>query len=134
VEIGVDALDQPANVGVFILLNGVGSLDIAGGGNSVGDGFMIGRPDCWCYKYHCRGDYNGVKTGPFQVQLLDLQGLAAAYNKMDAAMPAGGICADFNHTKTGPFRVQLLDLQDLAANYNKMAVTLCPADNYNEMY
>jgi hypothetical protein len=93
-----------------------------------------GRPDCWCYKYHCRGDYNGVKTGPFQVQLLDLQGLAAAYNKMDAAMPAGGICADFNHTKTGPFRVQLLDLQDLAANYNKMAVTLCPADNYNEMY
>lgn len=43
--VGIDALDQLANVGVFILLNGVGSMDISGASNSVGDGIIIGRPD-----------------------------------------------------------------------------------------
>jgi hypothetical protein len=90
-----------------------------------------GKPDCWCYQYQCRGDINGKKTGPYRVQLLDLQLLAAAYLKSDAdlAKIAGGICSDINHTKTGPYRVQLLDLQRLASYYLKSdaAVPSCDA-------
>jgi hypothetical protein len=84
-----------------------------------------GKPDCWCYRHQCRGDVNGQKTGPFQVQLLDLQLLAAAYNLF--VLPPGGICADVNHKKTGPFRVQLLDLQELAKYYNIFVVPQCDA-------
>jgi hypothetical protein len=86
-----------------------------------------GKPKCWCYGRQCRGDINGLKTGPNWVQLLDLQLLAAAYNKTDTQLAAipNGICADVNHKKTGPNRVQLLDLQELAKYYNK-AETLVP--------
>lgn len=43
--IGIDALDQPADIAVFLLLNGVGSLDIAGASNGVGDGFIAKSGD-----------------------------------------------------------------------------------------
>jgi hypothetical protein len=78
-------------------------------------------PDCWCYARQCRGDINGKKTGPYRVSLLDLQILAAAFNKMDAQLAAisGGICADINHKKTGPYRVGLLELQALSNYFNK---------------
>ncbi|MCK5473710.1 MAG: hypothetical protein KAI59_06720, partial [Planctomycetes bacterium] len=69
-----------------------------------------GKPACWCYPRQCRGDINGLKGGPFWVQLLDLSALVAAYGKLDAALPVDGICADLNHLKSGPFRVNLLDL------------------------
>ncbi len=80
-----------------------------------------GRQGCWCYARQCRGDINGKKTGPFRVQLLDLQILAAAFNKNDnkLAQVPGGICADVNHKKTGPSRVKLLDLQELSKYFNK---------------
>jgi hypothetical protein len=80
-----------------------------------------GKPLCWCYARQCRGDINGKKTGPYIVQLLDLQLLAQAYLKSDAdlAKIAGGICSDINHKKTGPYRVQLLDLQELNKYYLK---------------
>ena len=80
-----------------------------------------GKPDCWCYARQCRGDFNGKKTGPFWVHLLQLQALSVAFNKTDAQLAAipGGICADINHKKTGPYRVQLLDLQEFAKYFNK---------------
>jgi hypothetical protein len=89
-----------------------------------------GKPDCWCYARQCRGDINGKKTGPYWVQLLDLQALSAAFNKMDVPLAAipNGICADVNHKKTGPYRVQLLDLQALSSYFNKMEASV-PACN-----
>ena len=106
------------------------------------DWVAFGKPDCWCYRRQCRGDINGQTTGPFPVQLLDLQALSAAFNKFDAQLPADGICADINHLRTGPFRVQLLDLQILASYFNKFLAqtpqcdldgdgVLTPADKYN---
>jgi hypothetical protein len=86
------------------------------------DWFFLNKPDCWCYQRQCRGNINGKKTGPYWVQLLDLQAFSAAFNKMDAQLAAipNGICADINHKKTGPYRVQLLDLQELSKYFNKM--------------
>jgi hypothetical protein len=80
-----------------------------------------GKPDCWCYARQCRGDINGKKTGPYWVQLLDLQAFSAAFNKTDAQLAAipGGICADVKHRKTGPYRVGLLVLQTLSSYFNK---------------
>ena len=80
-----------------------------------------GKPNCWCYQYQCRGDINGKKNFGVRVQLLDLQALAAAFNKNDAALAAipNGICADVNHKKNFGVRVQLLDLQELAKYFNK---------------
>jgi hypothetical protein len=90
---------------------------------------------CWCYSRQCRGDVNGKKTGPYWIQLLDLQILAATYLKSDAQVAAigGGICADIDHKKIGPYRVQLIDLQQLAKYYLKgdAQVPLCNAAYYN---
>ena len=70
-----------------------------------------GKPDCWCYSRQCRGDVDGIKTGPFWIGSLDKAVLRAAFNKTDIELAdiPNGICADFNKTKTGPFRVQSLD-------------------------
>jgi hypothetical protein len=89
------------------------------------DWITWGMPDCWCYARQCRGDINGKKTGPYRISLLDLQILAAAFNKNDATLSkvfifgVPGICADINHKKTGPYRVHLLDLQELSKYFNK---------------
>jgi hypothetical protein len=89
--------------------------------NEYADWVAWGRPDCWCYARQCRGDINGLKTGPYWVQLLDLQLFAQAYLKNDADLDkiAGGICSDINHRKMGPFRINLSDLQELANYYLK---------------
>ena len=69
------------------------------------------KPDCWCYPRQCRGDVNGLKTGPFWVALNDLQQFRLAISKQEFQLPVNGICSDLNHTKTGPFWVALNDLQ-----------------------
>jgi len=84
-----------------------------------------GKPDCWCYSRQCRGDINGLKHGPFWVQVLDLDLFKAAFNKTDIQLPTGGICADLNHVKHGPFRVQVLDLDIFKIYFNKIE-TLVP--------
>jgi len=78
-----------------------------------------GKPDCWCYSRQCRGDINGLKHGPFWVQVLDLDLFKAAFNKTDIQLPTGGICADLDHKKYGPFRVQILDLDIFKIYFNK---------------
>jgi len=92
-----------------------------------------GRPDCWCYARQCRGDINGLKHGPFWVQILDLDLFKAAFNKIDTALPAGGICADLNHIKHGPFRVQVLDLDIFKTYFNKIETLVpeCDPTHYN---
>jgi len=86
------------------------------GGNAgppeYADWVAWGYPNCWCYKYQCRGDINGKKTTLWRVQSLDLALFRAAFFKKDpelAAIP-NGICADLGHRKTTLWRVQALDL------------------------
>jgi hypothetical protein len=92
-----------------------------------------GKPDCWCYSRQCRGDINGLKHGPFWVQVLDLNLFKAAFNKTDVQLPPGGICADLNHVKHGPFRVQVLDLDIFKIYFNKIE-TLVPECNQLPIY
>ena len=76
----------------------------------------IGEPNCWCYKFNCRGDSDDQQIGPFRVQSEDLAAFRTAFNKDDtilpsilyvtgAGVPVKGICADFDRRKIGPFRV-----------------------------
>jgi uncharacterized Zn-binding protein involved in type VI secretion len=92
-----------------------------------------GKPDCWCYARQCRGDIDGMKYGPFWVQVVDLDRFKAAFNKIDTALPPGGICADLDHTKYGPFRVQVVDLDIFKAYFNKIEslVPECDPTHYN---
>jgi hypothetical protein len=97
------------------------------------DWVLWGKPDCWCYPRQCRGDINGLLTGPFWVQQLDKDAFRAAYNKGDTLLPADGICADLDHLKIGPFRVQQLDKDIFRLYYNKSAALVpeCDATHYN---
>ncbi|MHC4498587.1 MAG: DUF7901 domain-containing protein, partial [Planctomycetota bacterium] len=36
------------------------------------DWVALGKPDCWCYRWQCRGDIDGIQTGPFHVAIPDL--------------------------------------------------------------
>ena len=95
-----------------------------------------GRPECWCYLRQCRGDADGIKTGPFWVAIPDLNALKAALNKIDTVLATipNGICSDFDHTKTGPFRVAIPDLNIFRTYFNKpelvvpecYCVDICP--------
>jgi hypothetical protein len=95
------------------------------------DWVAFGEPECWCYQKNCRGDYDGLLSGPFRVGIPDLQGFLAAYNQI--VLPAGGICADFDHVPSGPFRVGIPDLQTLLQYYNQLdsIVPVCDSTNYN---
>jgi hypothetical protein len=94
-----------------------------------------GKPLCWCYARQCRGDADGIKTGPFWVAIPDLNMFRAAFNKTDIVLGsiANGICSDNDHTKTGPFRVAIPDLNVFRLYFNKpeLSVPECPMDNLN---
>jgi len=96
------------------------------GGNAgpmeYSDWVSWGSPDCWCYCRQCRGDVDGTKTGPFYIAAPDLILFSAAFGKVNALLPPGGICSDLDHKQTGPFRVAAPDLIILAAYFGKMAV------------
>jgi hypothetical protein len=90
-----------------------------------------GKPDCWCYARQCRGDADGVKTGPFWVAIPDLNMFRAAFNKTDLVLQgiANGICSDADHTKTGPFRVAIPDLNIFRLYFNKPELSVPECDN-----
>jgi hypothetical protein len=79
-----------------------------------------GKPNCWCYARQCRGNIKGFKYGPFWVAVYDLDLFKAAFNKTDAQLPPGAVCADLNHVKHGPFRVQVLDLDIFKTYFDKI--------------
>lgn len=101
------------------------------------DWVTFGKPDCWCYKFQCRGDVNGIKEliGLTQIGATDLNVFKGAFGKAPALIPAGGICADLNHAKelVGTARVGATDLTQFKLYYGKSAAQLteCPMDNYN---
>lgn len=85
-----------------------------------------GEPDCWCYRRHCRGDADGVMSGPFHVAMPDLQLLIPYFNVFGIT---DALCADFDHITAGPFRVGMPDLQLLIPWFNVMDI---PAGNVPE--
>jgi hypothetical protein len=89
-----------------------------------------GKPACWCYARQCRGDADGIRTGPFWVAIPDLVIFRSAFNKIDTVLRdvTNGICADFDHIKTGPFRVAIPDLNIFRQYFNKpeLQVPECP--------
>ena len=93
-----------------------------------------GKPDCWCYPRQCRGDMNGLKTGPFWVQQLDKDLFRYTFGKTDTAlsMTPNGICADLNHTKTGPFRVQALDKDIFRLYFNQSEFLVPPCSGVDD--
>jgi hypothetical protein len=88
-----------------------------------------GKPDCWCYSRQCRGDADGIKSGPFWVAIPDLNLFRQSFNKVDTilATVANGICCDADHLKSGPFRVAIPDLNNFRLYFNKpeLIVTIC---------
>ncbi len=94
-----------------------------------------GKPECWCYARQCRGDVDGIKSGPFWVAVPDLNMFRAAFNKLDAALALvpNGICSDFDHVKSGPFRVAVPDLNIFRLYFNKLELQVpeCDKKDYN---
>jgi hypothetical protein len=87
---------------------------------------QFGEPYCWCFARQCRGDVDGIRTGPYWVTLPDLGIFATAYRKNDVILATvpNGICADLDHYKTGPYRVTIPDLNILATYYRKSAAAV----------
>lgn len=88
-----------------------------------------GKPDCWCYKYQCRGDADdGMEYGMFRVLYNDVGILAAAVAKDDSqlAQVENGICADFDHAKEyNLFRVLYNDVGILATYVAVQNIPAC---------
>ncbi len=93
----------------------------------------VGKPECWCYKYQCYGDADGMKngdafTGYSRVRHADLGILLAGWKVEEPPDGPGidtitnGICGDFDRTLngdafTGYSRVRHADLGILLANW-----------------
>jgi len=88
----------------------------------------MGSPSCWCNKYQCNGDADGLeqgdsKTGYFHVSYADLGILTGSWKKT-SGQAGYNICADFNRaqqgdSKTGYFRVSYADLGILTTYWKK---------------
>jgi len=90
----------------------------------------FGKPDCWCFKRQCRGDYQNAQQGVFWVQSNDFTGLKDAFGKIASQMTGTRICADFDHAAQGAFRVQSNDFVILKAYFGKVVaqVPCCDAN------
>ena len=102
----------------------------------------VGKPDCWCYTYQCKGDTDNVfegKDNPGKrkyVVLADLQLLSSGWQKVETDPDFSSfICADFDHNfegKDNPGKrkhVVLTDLQILSAHWQKVDTDPCMVDN-----
>jgi hypothetical protein len=87
------------------------------------DWVSLGKPDCWCYRRQCRGDIDGVPTGPFHVAIPDLTLFKPCFNQF--VLPPGCECADLDHMQTGPFRVAIPDLTIFKEYFNNFVVPQC---------
>ena len=88
-----------------------------------------GKPDCWCYKYQCRGDVNNeIEYGLFRVLYNDVALLASAVAQDDAALALipNGICADIDHGKEySLFRVLYNDVGVVATYVAQQGIPAC---------
>ena len=85
-------------------------------------------PSCWCNRYQCHGDADGVAYGPgWIVYNNDLDALIDAWKHKigDANQDP---CADFDHVAYGPgWRVYDNDLNTLITNWKATSLTDCPS-------
>jgi len=93
----------------------------------------VGKPDCWCYKYQCYGDADGIRNGNFivgysRVREQDLNVLVNGWKQEGYVDPATHpwICGDFDRTLNGNFivgyaRIREQDLNILIANWKSDA-------------
>jgi len=90
------------------------ALDCLIGGNAGATEYAnwvkYGRPKCWCYPRHCRGDIDGKVQGAFWVSQNDMVIFRTAVGKLDNQLPVNGICADIDHKVQGAFRVSVNDI------------------------
>lgn len=109
---------------------------------------QFGKPDCWCYRYNCRGDANNAQEGNalggfYWVGQNDLSRVIAAWQIKEPPKGPGiatipnGICADFARDQEGNalggfYRVGQNDLNILIASWQiKEApkgpgISICP--------
>ncbi|MDD5192303.1 MAG: hypothetical protein PHH54_07200 [Candidatus Nanoarchaeia archaeon] len=92
-----------------------------------------GKPDCWCYKYQCRGDADGLKTLSYWVSASDLSILKSVFLKAESIVrdTPNGICADFNHKKILNAWVDGQDLSIFKQSYVKTNITPCNSSYIN---
>jgi len=94
-----------------------------------------GSPECWCNKYHCYGDVDGldegsVKKGYYWVSYADLAAVTGSWKDAagdtnisgDYPTAPGAICADVDRTeegsvKKGYYRVSYGDLSLVTGNW-----------------
>lgn len=82
----------------------------------------FGKPNCWCFRKHCRGDADGTKAGVIRVAIGDLNLLRTGWGKSETQIRGqgnSGICGDFDHTKAGVIRVAIGDLNLLRTSWGK---------------
>ena len=111
----------------------------------LGAGKPWKKPNCWCYRRNCRGDFDGLQQlGLYWVYSNDLTALRDAYTKIDSQLTGNRICADFKRDQQlGLYRVYSNDLVRLRAYYSKFVnqipccdevvptdCTLVATDNY----
>jgi subtilisin family serine protease len=98
------------------------------------DWLALGKPDCWCWPYHCDGDADGVDSGfPFRYRVFigDLALIVDNWQKKIADVTLSP-CADIDHKDSGfPFyyRVSTSDLAIIVENWMKKSEELpgnCP--------
>ncbi|MHC4890871.1 MAG: right-handed parallel beta-helix repeat-containing protein, partial [Planctomycetota bacterium] len=89
----------------------------------------VGKPECWCYKYQCYGDADGMRNGNIlvgfsRVREQDLNVLISGWKVGGYVDPVTHpwICADFDRTLNGNFivgysRVREQDLNILVAHW-----------------
>ena len=91
---------------------------------------VLGEPQCWCLRYHCLGDTDGVFEGKAgaatrrYVVLADLKVLGNAWQKAQSDLAGDMICSDFDglfEGKEGPLmrRIVLGDLKILGNAWQK---------------
>ena len=111
-------------------------ITVATVGQTVYDMWVsVGKPNCWCYAWQCKGDADGLtegsaKTGGvYHVGANDLNVLTSGWKKLDTDPAfAANICADFDHqtegsAKTGGvYHVGANDLNILIANWKSTTV------------
>jgi len=88
------------------------------------DWVALAKPECWCRKYQCDGDADGVGSGPmdyYRIFAGDLSLIVTNWKKK-AGDPTLDPCADIDHKDSGAltkYRVFTGDLSVLVANWKK---------------
>jgi hypothetical protein len=88
----------------------------------------VGKPDCWCYEFNCRGDADGIQVGVNWVNSADVTILRNALF-VSPLPPGPGICADFDRIVVGVNRVNSADVTVIRQHLFVNPLVSCPDIN-----